>query len=123
MLILNVKLVLNAKLGIQCMAAFTSICAYSVPMLEFNVKPGIQSQTLYRVFNAMLIRLVFKAPFGIESQSLTNRFKEVCIVTHKYVRYSFPMCAFDIKPGVHSQTLYLTLQCNAILAWYSMYLL
>ena len=123
MLILNVKLVLNAKLGIQCMAAFTSIYAYSVPMLAFNVKPGIQSQTLYRVFNAMLIPLVFKAPFGIESQSL--RFKEVhvCIVTHKYMRYSFPMCAFNVKPGVQSQTLYLTLQCNAIFAWYSMYLL
>ena len=35
----------------------------------------IQRQVLYPVFNAMLIRLEFKAPFGIESQSL--KFKEV----------------------------------------------
>ena len=27
---------------------------YSVPMLELSVKPGIQSQALYRVFNALI---------------------------------------------------------------------
>ena len=73
MLILNVKLVLNAKLGIQCMAAFTSICAYSVPMLAFNVKPGIQSQTLYRVFNVMLIQLVFKDHLGLNHNHLDSK--------------------------------------------------
>ena len=36
---------------------------------------GIQRQVLYPVFNAMLIRLEFEAPFGIESQSF--KFKEV----------------------------------------------
>ena len=46
-------------------------------MLAFNVNPGIQFQALYRVFNAMLIRLVFKEPFWIESQLF--KFKEICI--------------------------------------------
>ena len=95
MLILNFKLVYNARPGIQCQTRHSmqdgihKYMWYSVPMLALNVKPGFQSQALYQVFNAMLIRLVFKAPFGIESQAF--KFKEVC------------MTAFTSICGIHSK--------------------
>ena len=95
MLILNDELVLNAKPGIQSQTWYSMHGGihkykwYSVPMLAFNVKPGIPFQTLYRVFNAMLILLVFKAPFGIEQQSF--KFKEVS------------MTAFTSICGIHFQ--------------------
>ena len=118
MFILNAKLVLNAKPGIQFQTWYSMpdgihkymYMWYSVPMLAFIVKPAIQSQSLYRVFYAMLIRLVFKAPFGIEPQSF--KFKEVCGGIHKYMWYSFTILAINVKLGIQSQTLYLTLLCN-----------
>ena len=86
-------------------------------MLAYNVKPWMQSQTLYQVLNAMLIRLVFKAPFGIESRSF------------KCKRNTY--AAFTSIRGIHSQfwyseaslgsnpKLYLTLQCNICLVFNS----
>ena len=41
---------------------------YSYQMLALNVKPWIQSQTLYLTILCN-VRLVFNASFGIESQS------------------------------------------------------
>ena len=41
---------------------------YLFTMLAFNVKPGIQFQTLYLTPQCN-VRLVFNASFGIESQS------------------------------------------------------
>ena len=41
---------------------------YSVSMLVFNGKPGIQSHTLYLTLQCNAC-LVFNASFGIESQS------------------------------------------------------
>ena len=87
MLILYVKLVLNAKPGFQSQTWYSmhddihKYMWYSVPMLAFNVKPEIQSQTLYILCNVNFgietqslqcqanVRLVFNASFGIESQS------------------------------------------------------
>ena len=66
-------------------------------MWYFSPNVGIQCQAFDSipnlVSNAMLIRLVFKAPFGIESQSF--KFDGI----HKYMWYSFAMFPYLANTG------------------------
>ena len=91
-------MIFSPNVGIQCQARD------SIPSFVL----GIQCITL-------LIRLEFNVPFGITSQSF--KLRSMYNGIHKYMWYSFPVLTFNVKPGIQSQSLYLTLQCNVHLVF------